>query len=80
MKQLPLSVRMVRGVPLSEQIFVENYNLIPVSVGLQTCADGRLLRRSLATKTHTSLRLLDLIGFFRLRILAYLLPYYVFVF
>ena len=43
-------VRMVRGVPLSEQKFVKNFITVRVSVFLQICAVGHLLKRSTATQ------------------------------
>ena len=62
LKQLPLSVWIVRGVPLSEQYFFKNLKIVRKTVFLQTCVIGHLLKRSIATKIHTSPRILDLIG------------------
>ena len=61
LKQLPLSVRMVRGLPLSEQNFVLILITVRVSVFSQNCAVGHLLKLSTATKIQTSPRVLDLI-------------------
>ena len=77
-----LSVPMVRGVPLSEQDFIEKFFTVRVSVFSQICAVGHLLKRSRATKIYTSPRVLDLIGqrspigifgSVRLRLSAYIL-------
>ena len=54
--------RIVRGVPLSEQNLVKNFKTVRVSVILQICAVGHLLKRSTATKLNTSPRVLELIG------------------
>ena len=62
LKQLPLSVLMHRGVPLSLKYFVKNFKMVRVSVFLQTCAVGHLRKRSMATKIHTSPRVFDLNG------------------
>ena len=62
LKQLPLSVLMHRGVPLSVKYFVKNFETVRVSVFLQNCAVGHFLKRSMATKIYTSLRVFDLIG------------------
>ena len=62
LKQLPLSVRMHRGVPLSVKYFVKNFKTVRVSAFLQGCAVGHLLKRSIATKIYTSLRVFDWIG------------------
>ena len=62
LKQLPLSVRMRRGVPLSEQYFVKNFKTICESVFLQIWADGHLLNRSTANKMYTLPRVFDFIG------------------
>ena len=62
LKQLPLSVWILRGVPLSEHNFVKKFKVVGVSVFLQICAVGHLLNRSTALKcTHhrESLVLLD---------------------
>ena len=62
LKQLPLSVLMHRGVSLSVKHFVKNFKTVRVSVFLQTCAVGHLLKQSIATRIYTSLRVYDLIG------------------
>ena len=62
LKQLPLSVLMHRGVPLSVKYFVKKFQTVRVTVFLQICAVGHLLKRSMATKIYTSLRVFDLIG------------------
>ena len=61
LKQLPLSVRMIYGVPLSERNFVKNIITVHVPVFLQICAVGHLLIRSLVTKRYTSPRVPELI-------------------
>ena len=60
--QLPLSVRIVRGVPLSEIKLFKKFITLRVSVFSQIGAVGHLLKRSIATKMYTSPRVLDLIG------------------
>ena len=62
LKQLPLLVRILRGVPLSEQYFVKNLKTVRESVFLQICTVGHLLNRSTATKIYTSPRVFDFIG------------------
>ena len=61
-KQLPLSVRILRGVPLSGQFFLKNFKTVRESVILQIRAVGHLLKRSTATKIYTSPRVSDYIG------------------
>ena len=62
LNQLPFSVHMLRGVPLSEQYFVKNFKTVRESVFLQICAVGHLLNRSTATKIYTLPRVFDFIG------------------
>ena len=62
LKQLPLSVRMLRGVPLSDQYLVKKIKTVRESVFLQICAVGHLLNRSTATKINTSPQVFDFIG------------------
>ena len=62
LKQLPLSVRKVRVVPLSEKCLFLKFVTVRVSVFLQICAIDHLLKRSTATKIYTSPCFLDLIG------------------
>ena len=62
LKQLPLSVRILRGVPLSEQYFVKNFKTVRESVFLQNWAVGYSLKRSTATKIYKSPRVFDFIG------------------
>ena len=62
LKQLPLSVRILRGVPLSEQYFVKNFKTVRESVFLQNWAVGHSLKRSTATKIYKSPRVFDFIG------------------
>ena len=62
LKQLPLSVRIHRGFPLSAKYFVKNFVTVRVSAILQMCAVGHLLQRSIATKIYTSPRVFGLIG------------------
>ena len=62
LKQLPLSVRTLRGVPLSEQYSIKNFKTVRVSVFLQILAVGHLLKRSTASKIYTSPRVFDFIG------------------
>ena len=66
--ELLLSLRIVLCVPLSvhsipvKTYSVKNFNTVRVSVFLQLCAVGHLLKWSIATKTYTSPRALDLNG------------------
>ena len=62
LKQLPLSVLIHCGVPLSAKYFVRNFKTVRVSVLLQICAVGHLLKRSMATKLYTSPRDFNLVG------------------
>ena len=62
LKQLPLSVRITRGVPLSVKYLFKNFRMVRVSVLLQMCAVGHLLKLSIATKIYMSPRVFDLIG------------------
>ena len=62
LKQLPLSVRITRGVPLSVKYLVKNFRTVRASVLLQMCAVGHLLKRSTASKIYVSPRVFDLIG------------------
>ena len=52
---------MHHGVPLSVKHF-KNFKTVRVSVFLQTCAVGHLLKRSIATNIYTSRRVFDMIG------------------
>ena len=61
-KQIPLSVRILRGIPLSEQFLVKNFKTVRVLVFLQICAVGHSLKRSTATKIYTLTRVFDFIG------------------
>ena len=54
LKQLPLSVRILRGVPLSKQNLVKKFKTVRESVFLQIWAVGHLLKRSTATNIYTS--------------------------
>ena len=49
LKQLPLSVLIHCGVPLSVKYFVKNFRTVRVSAFLPTCALGHLLKRLTAT-------------------------------
>ena len=62
LKQLPLSVRILRGVPLSEQYLDKNFKTVRVLVFLQICAVGHLLKRSTATKINTLPQVFVFIG------------------
>ena len=62
MKQLPLSVLILCGVPLSVKRLVKIFRTVRNSVFLHTCAVGHLLKRSTATNMFTSPRLFDLSG------------------
>ena len=60
--QLLLSILIHCGVPLSAKHFVKSFKTVRVSVLLQICAVGHLLKRSMATKIYTSPRDFDLLG------------------
>ena len=62
LKQLPLSVQILRGVPLSEQYFVKNFKAVRKSVFLQIFAVGHLLNWLIAIKIYTSPQVFDFIG------------------
>ena len=63
LKQLPLSLRILRGVRLSEQYLVQSFKTVRESVFFfQNWAVGHLLKRSNATIIYTSPRDFNFIG------------------